>query len=344
MAVLAIVGPLFAYPSRHHEAPISVRWKQKLARLDPLGTVTFMPGVLCCLLALQWGGSKYHWDNARIIVLFILAGILLIAFGITQKRVGNNATVPTRVARQRSMIAAMFMAFCIGGVMFIFVYFLPIWFQAIKGVSAWKSGVMLLPFLLGVILMSIIAGIAVTNLGYYVPAMVLSSILMSIGAGLLTTFQTSTNHPVWIGYQVLLGFGVGMGMQQPIVCAQTVLHDHDVSTGTCVIMLMQSLGGALSLAISNNVFVNRLTHNLARIPGIDGSVVQSMGTTDLNLGPAVRSAYNNALTKTWYVAVALAAISILGASVAEWRSVKEGQNSAPVADRNVSEGEMNNLA
>ncbi|KAL9114715.1 MAG: hypothetical protein Q9227_001393 [Pyrenula ochraceoflavens] len=336
MASIAIIGPLFAYPSRRGSlGNSSLSLSQRLRRLDPLGTLTFIPGVLCCLLALQWGGSQYPWNNARIIVLFILAGALLITSAVIQRCVGEDATVPVRIVSQRSMLAAMWMAFCIGGVMFIFVYWLPVWFQAIKGVSAWRSGVMLLPFLLGVIVMSIIAGVAVTNFGYFVPAMLSASIVMSVGAGLLTTFETSTDHPKWIGYQTLLGLGVGLGIQQPIVCAQTVLKTEDVPIGTCVIMLMQSLGGALSLATSNTVFLNRLSSGLASIPGINSHVAQIGGATNLaNLAPAVRTIYNHALTDTWYVAVGLASLSIIGALAAEWRSVKVNKESVQASPDN----------
>ncbi|KAK3044383.1 MFS sugar transporter, partial [Coniosporium uncinatum] len=45
-------------------------WKQTLAQFDLLGTAVFLPGVICLLLALQWGGSKYPWGNWRIIILF----------------------------------------------------------------------------------------------------------------------------------------------------------------------------------------------------------------------------------------------------------------------------------
>lgn len=94
----------------------------------------------------------------------------------------------------------------------MFVYYLPIWFQAIKGVTATKSGIMSLPLILGLVIVSIIGGALITIFGYYTPFMILSSILMSIGAGLLTTLKTDSGHGKWIGYQAMTGFGVGFGM------------------------------------------------------------------------------------------------------------------------------------
>lgn len=111
-------------------------------QMDPLGTVTLITAVVCLLLALTWGGSKYTWSNWRIIVLLVLFGILALIFIAIQFWKGENATVPQRIIKQRSVAGASWFAVCSGGAFFLLVYYIPIWFQAIKGVSAMKSGVM----------------------------------------------------------------------------------------------------------------------------------------------------------------------------------------------------------
>lgn len=112
------------------------------------------------------------------------------------------------------------------------VYYIPIWFQAIKGVSAVESGIRNIPMILGLVVFSIITGIIITLQGYYTPWVILSSVLMATGAGLLSTFKIGTGHAMWIGYQVIYGFGVGSGMQQGVIAAQTVCTLEDVPTAT----------------------------------------------------------------------------------------------------------------
>lgn len=153
--------------------------------------------------------------KGRIIALFVIAGILALAFAFVQFRQGDNATIPVRIVKQRSMATASWFVFCLGASFFVLIYFVPIWFQAIKGVSATKSGIMVLPMILSLVLISVISGVGVTILGYYAPFMIISSILMSIGVGLMSTWSTSTNHSMWIGYQAIYGLGIGCGMQQP---------------------------------------------------------------------------------------------------------------------------------
>ncbi|RFU23779.1 hypothetical protein B7463_g12558, partial [Scytalidium lignicola] len=97
----------------------------------------------------------------------------------------------------------------------------------LKGASAMKSGTMVAPLMLGLVIGTIIAGTFVSRLGYYTPFMYLCVVLLSIGSGLLTTFTTATNHEKWIGYQVLVGFSLGLGLQQSVVAVQTVLDKKD---------------------------------------------------------------------------------------------------------------------
>jgi hypothetical protein len=206
---------------------------------------------------------------------------------------------------------------------------LPIWFQAIKGVSATKSGVMNLPMILSLVLMSIISGGLVSVLGYYSPFMILSTVLTSIGAGLLATFQTDTGYSKWIGYQVIFGGGVGFGMQQTLMAVQASLPMADVPIATAIMMFCQTLGGALFISVGQNVFQNELIKNIAAaVPGLNTDIVINVGATQLqSVIPAqylsdVLFAYNESLVKTFYVAVAMAAVTALGSALVPWNSVK----------------------
>jgi MFS family permease len=309
----------------------STTLREKFAQMDPIGTFFFLPCIVCLLLALQWGGVSYSWSNARIIVLLILAGVLFIAFVVVQKWKGDTATVPGRIFFNRSIIAGFSFSFVEGAAMQVLVYFLPIWFQAIKHVSAVKSGIMSLPFVLGLVIMGILAGVLTRKIGYYTPWMIASSILTPIGAGLISTFTPQTNHAAWIGYQALFGMGIGLGLQQASVAAQTVLSRKDVPIGAALMQFSQTLGGTVFISVGNNLFDSRLAQNLAKIPGIDVGSVVATGATDLknlvpaNLLPQVLLGYNDALRATFYLATALSCCTIFGALAMEWKSVKEGQ-------------------
>ncbi|THZ19348.1 MFS transporter [Aureobasidium pullulans] len=305
---------------------LSVGWKNRVMDFDPAGTVIFLPMIICLLLALQWGGSTYPWSSGRVIALFVVFGVLLAIFVSIQFYVGEKATIPPRIIKQRSVAASAWFGVSLGAAFFLFVH---TGFQAIKGVSATKSGIMSLPLILGVVICSVVAGGLVTALGQYAPFMLASSVLMAIGAGLLSTFKVDTGHAEWIGYQALFGIGVGLGMQQILIAVQTVLPAADIPTGTAIVMFFQTLGGALFISVGQNVFTNKLVSGLkAAVPDLDPAIVLSTGATELKsaIGEQYRDgvlqAYNDALTNSYYVAVALATLSIIGSAAVEWKSVK----------------------
>lgn len=244
---------------------------ERILRLDPLGTLLFLPAIICLLLAMQWGETTYPWSSGRITALLTIFPILLVAFVVTQIYSGPRATVPTTVAKQRSIAFGCLFAFCVGSSFFLFVFFVPYYFQAIKNVSALQSGIDSLPLILAQVLGTIVAGALTSKLGFYMPFVYLSVILMSIGAGLMTTWHVDTSTGRWVGYQLIYGFGVGCGFQQVSLAAQAVLRTADVPIGVALAVFVQLLGGAIFVSVGNNIFTNKLVSGIlaANIPDVD---------------------------------------------------------------------------
>ncbi|KAM0151807.1 hypothetical protein ACHAPG_008034 [Botrytis cinerea] len=327
-AVTVLVILIF-FKAPDREAVAVLPWSERIKEFDLLGTAFFIPAIICLLLALQWGGTKYPWGNGRIIALFVLFGVLIGIFIAIQFWKGDSATVPPSIMKKRSMWSAAWFSFCLGSYFLLLIYYLPIWFQAVKGDSAVKSGISNIPMVLTLVIVSIISGALVTTIGYYAPLMIVSSVIASIGIGLLTTFKPDTNHAAWIGYQCLAGIGIGFGMQQPLIACQTVLDISQVPTGTSVIIFVQTLGGALFVSIGQNVFTNKLAQNLAHyVPDLNPAVVLTTGATSIqkDIAPeylaGVTISYNNALTQSFLVAAVMAALTIIGSVFIEWKSVK----------------------
>ncbi|EEU43785.1 uncharacterized protein NECHADRAFT_44897 [Fusarium vanettenii 77-13-4] len=304
-----------------------------LWNLDPIGFVLFVPSIICLLFTLQWGGTTYAWNSGQIIALFVVFGVTLIAFVCSQIWLGEAGTVPPRIAKQRTIFASSLFTFCLAGTFFLLSYFIPIYFQAaVKGATALKSGIDTIPLILPNVIGILFAGFGTSKIGYYVPFIYLAVIIAPIGAGLLTTLGSNTSAGKWIGYQILFGFGSGCGFQLPQVAAQIVLSPRDIPIGISVSMLFQGLGGAVLISAANNVLNERLLHyiNDLGISGVSGMDVINAGATGFrNVIPAehidqVVDAYNQALRKTFQIALIMACLSALPAALLEWKSVKKG--------------------
>lgn len=164
---------------------------------------------------------------------------------------------------------------------FTSIYYLPIWFQAVKGVNAYESGITNIPILLSVVIGTIISGGLVTKIGYYTPFMFAGSILTSVGAGLLTTLELDTGPPKWIGYQAICGFGIGLGLQLPLIAVQTVLDQSEIPLATALVMFMQLFGAAVFVSVGESVLTNRLVTHANQIPGVDAVAVANSGATNI---------------------------------------------------------------
>lgn len=98
-------------------------WKEQIKQFDLPGTLFIVPAVICLLLALQWGGSNYPWNDGRIIALFVLFGVLFIVFLGVQVWQKDRATIPVRMMKNRNIWGGVWYASFLGAAMFIFNYY-----------------------------------------------------------------------------------------------------------------------------------------------------------------------------------------------------------------------------
>ncbi|KAF9242437.1 hypothetical protein DTO013E5_7755 [Penicillium roqueforti] len=308
-----------------------VSWTEKKLQLDFFGTTFLVSGVVCLILALQWGGQTYAWGSSRVVACLVVMSVLLISFVVVQVFLPKTATLPVRIFSQRSIISGFWQTLCVGSGIYIFVYFLPIWFQSIKGSSAVESGIRLLPTMISMVVGSISGGIINSKIGYYTPLAIIGSCIMSVGAGLLTTFQVDTGEGKWIGYQIVYGIGLGLCFQVPNLAAQTVLPKPDVPSGLALMLFGQLIGAAIFVSVGENILANQLVKKLSGLPGFNPRLVTSGGVTELlnsmpaHLHDVVLYSYNEALKKVFQVGLILSCLTLLGATTLEWKSIKQGQ-------------------
>jgi len=320
--------------------------RDRLKQLDFFGAFFLIPAVVCLLLALQWGGTQYPWNDGKIIGLFVAFGVITIIFIVIQVRSGDRATIPMSIFLRRSIFFSAMFSFFVGSSFLIVVYYIPLYFQGVKGVSATRSGIETLPLLISVVIGSLCGGVLVTVLGYYTPFMIAGTCIFTIGCGLLSTFTPDSSFGTWFGYQVLAGAGIGICLQVyppyssliqlPIIAVQAVSRTRDVPIATALVMFFQQLGGALFIAIGQAVFQNRLIPAMQKLdPSLTGTDIVMAGATGLKALvpdqlPAVLTAYAKALDGTFEVAIAMAGGAFIMACFIEFKSIK-GKKIDPVA-------------
>ncbi len=117
------------------------------------------------------------------------------------------------------------------------IFYLPFYFQAVKGTTAEGSGIRSIPYLVSTTIASIVIGGLITTFGWYTPFMWFGAAIFTVGAGLLKTLQVDSSAAKWIGYQILTGIGAGAGIQIPFIAVQVVLSAKDMPTGSTQTLL-----------------------------------------------------------------------------------------------------------
>jgi MFS family permease len=341
---LAVVFFFFANPERKYS---HVPVRERLKEIDVVGALFLICAVVSLLLALQWGGFTYAWGDSRVWGTLLAFGLLIAVFIGLQVYQKDRATIPFRVFRQRTIWVSCVFSALLSMALYTYVlfytpskslppltphshiFYLPFYFQAIKGTTAEESGIRTIAYLISSTLGSLAVGSLITLLGTYAPFMWLGSALFAIGSGLLYTLTVSSPPRAWIGYQVLAGLGSGAGVQIPFIAVQVVASPRDMPTANACVLFFNSLGGALSISIAQNIFVNTLAREVPRrAPGVDAQAVASAGATNLRavvdprVLPGVLDAYNQAVVTAFVLAIAAAGAAFVVSLRMERRSVK----------------------
>ncbi|KAL8792911.1 MAG: hypothetical protein Q9195_004488 [Heterodermia aff. obscurata] len=330
VGAIAVVVIIFFFSAQ--KATSSSAMQHKLSDLDPVGNIIILGAATMFFLALQLGGATGNWKCAQVVGLLTGAGATVVVFLLWLKRRNDGALVPLSIISQRSVAASCGLAFFIYSTLLVQVYYLPIWFQGIKGDSAVASGIHMIPYMAANALFSLIAGISVTKTGYFAPPAIVGCAISVAGCALLSTLQVKTAFPKLIGYEILASSGLGIAIQQGFIAVQTVLPLEQLPIGTALVTSFQSLGGAVFVSIGNSVVQNELVRAIdaSPIPGVDIGAVVSAGATQFRSFvpeaalPALLGAYNHALQKVLIAATTTSGLALFAAFGLEWKTVKAG--------------------
>ncbi|EQB43712.1 hypothetical protein CGLO_17602 [Colletotrichum gloeosporioides Cg-14] len=298
--------------------------------LDLIGFALFAPSVIMLLLALQYGGNQFPWKSIQVIGLFCGAGLNAIVWAFWNRHKGDEGLIPTSMVKRRivaisSLNYGLFMAVVFGG-----VFYLPIYFQAIKEKSAMLSGVYLMPNILPQILTTILTGVLVPKVGRIPPFALFAAATTAIGSGLYGTFQPNTSTGKWIGYQILAGVGQGFGFQMPLIAIQNDTKPEHLAEATSLLVWAQYVGPTIFIVAYNTLFTSSLRSEIPKhAPNADVEAIVAAGATEFRKLvsaedlPAVLVAYANAIDHVFFLVAAVGVLAFLAAFGMGWRDIRQ---------------------
>jgi len=246
--------------------------------IDYLG-ISFMTGALTSgLLITFWGGTTYPWASVEIIGLGVACVAFSILFVLTEVR-AKDPVIPLSLFREPifsfGSLAMMIMSFGLFGV----IAFLPMFLQAVVGISATYSGEVLIPLMLTAMAGSIVSGVLLKRTGYKI-WLLAGPLIAASGLWMLSTLNSSSSAMDAVVFLLIGGLGLGFTMANYIVAAQNVCEKKLMGTMTSSMSLFRAIGGTIGITVLGALVNRRMISELAtNLPPDAGSYLP---TTDVN--------------------------------------------------------------
>ncbi|KAG0333639.1 hypothetical protein BG004_000754 [Podila humilis] len=237
---------------------------EKIKRIDFLGTLILLAAVILVLLPLSWGGTKYAWSSGIIIGLLCAAAVSIVLFVLVEWRVAREPVVPIHLFKIRNLWATYSSLFFGGMAFFMMFYYLPIYFQVIKGQSATIGGLETIPFVFGVLFSSVGSGLWTMKRGTFAFFPALGYMILAVGAGLGILFVQDTKRVVTVFVLLICGLGFGFTLQASTLAVQAAVKQKYMATVTAAVQFARSLGQVFGIAIVGTVFNNQLIDELKK--------------------------------------------------------------------------------
>lgn len=235
--------------------------------IDWLGALFLTGAVTPILVALSLGGSAdFPWDSSQTIGLFVVGGVLLIAF-ILREVFAKEPILPLDLFKNRIFTLSVVTMALVGIGMFGALINLPLFIQGVQGDSATASGNSTIPMMMSLIVVSAISGQILSRTGKYRILGIFGTLALT--GGMLLLFTMTVDTPLWqtIIYMVIVGVGLGVAMPIYTVIVQNAVPVERLGVVTSATNFFRSIGGVIGVAVLGGVVNNRFTSEYtSRLP------------------------------------------------------------------------------
>lgn len=293
-------------------------------KVDWAGAFFVAAAVSLLLVWVTFAGDKYDWISWQTYAMVGGSIVLGLIFVLVESKV-REPIIPLRLFRNRTITLASLASLFVGVAMFTGTVFFSQYFQLARDKSPTMSGVMTIPMIGGLFVSSTVSGQFITRTGRWKAWLVSGGVLVTAGLGLLGTIRYDTDYWKMAIFMALLGLGIGMMMQNLVLCTQNQVDPSDLGSASSTVTFFRSLGGAVGVSALGAVMSHRISHYVTDgVAALDpkyqaalsGSGSSTDSIPDLAKLPApvrtlMESAYGHGIADVFLIAGALAAVAFL---------------------------------
>ena len=293
---------------------------RRQASVDYLGAATIVGSVTSLVLYLSWAGPDMGWTSATGIWLLVGAVGLAVFFVLVESR-AKEPIIPLELFKNWTFTSNIIFAMIMGIGMFGGLIFLPIYLQAVKGLSATHSGLAILPLVIGIFTTSVGGGQIMVRTGRYKWMPITGALV--VGTALFAFSRLQVNTPYYQLALIMYAFGMGLGftMQVVVTAVQNSVDRRHMGVATASVTFFRSMGGAIGTALLGAILNIRLKHHLSEIVGAAqghgaGAPINTNDVTAIQALPEpvktwVLEAFTRAMDDVFLVAVPFMAVAFV---------------------------------
>ena len=247
----------------------------------------------------------------------------LIAFCIYEVNTTHATIVRLSLFANRSTSLVYLGAFCQGVVLWSMVYYMPEYFQAVKGYSPTVAGLAALPQTGTVVPSAIFVGITVGITGKYRWAIWAGWVLTTLGCGLLILLDVNTSIVAWVFLELVSGIGIGLLFPAIALAIQASAPQEDTAVAATFGTFFRYFGQTLGVAVGGTIFQNRIHTYLESIPSLAANATYyalnsvelveelKLMPPDSPVGIQLRLGFADSYRTIWAVMCALAGVALI---------------------------------
>ncbi|CAG8222450.1 unnamed protein product [Penicillium salamii] len=239
--------------------------KQKLGRVDWIGFGLFIPSISSFLIPLTWGGELFDWKSWHTLVPLLVGVAGLAAFVIYEMFIAKEPFLLKTIFRDWNAKLVYVQTFLHGLIVWCLLYYLPLYYQAVKSYSALMSGVALLPETFSITLAAGLVGFVIASTGRYREVLTAGWVIATTSLGTLYLLDVHTAIYQWVLINFFVGMGTGSLFTSLNLAVQSNIAPHEVSHALGFFAFFRALGQAIGVAIGgatfDNIFRSKLGQN-----------------------------------------------------------------------------------
>ncbi|KAG9942356.1 MFS general substrate transporter, partial [Aureobasidium melanogenum] len=335
LAALCCLVCFFVLPPSNQSSKLDFRTVIK--KIDYWGIFFGSAAIVLILIPVSGGGSYFVWDSPLVISMLAVGGICALAFFFVECKIALLPMMPLSLFTNAPVCVLLLQNFLFGIVYYSQLYYLPLFFQNARKMSAITSAALVLPITAAQMIFSILSGQYISRRERYGEVIWTGFFLWTLGVGLICIFDLGTPIAAIVVILLIQGAGVGLIFQPTLVALQAHCSKEQRAVVISNRNFLRSLGGAVGLAISAAALQNSLKKAMppefsAFLSSYDTPDFEALGASPEQI-EAVLQAYATASRTVFIMNAPFMGLCLIGCILIKDRGLQRPNEVQQIASR-----------